>query len=118
MGINSLNGQQYEKMHFVFPGNLIYAKPTCTDVTPNAGQTAKEGKKGRNLSNVLSQLCELDSSQPHIQHSRAGYRLTLPRKGQQAPISNSSFHLAVWGHWSCDTDMVLMNLRSSNIFFL
>ncbi|RMC13324.1 hypothetical protein DUI87_10859 [Hirundo rustica rustica] len=42
--------------------NLIYTnytKPTCTDVTPNAGQTAKEGKKGRNPSNVLSRFLNI-----------------------------------------------------------
>lgn len=45
--INSLNGQQYEKMHIFSPGNLSCVKTACTEVTPNAAQTAKEGKKGR-----------------------------------------------------------------------
>lgn len=91
---NCLNGQQYEKMHFFFPGNLIYVESTCTGVTPNASQTVKEGKKGRNPSNVLSQVCELDSSQPHIQQSGAGYELTLPRKGKQT--HNSHCPISIW----------------------
>lgn len=97
-------------MHFFFPGNLIYSKPTCTEIAPNAGQTAKEGKKGRNPSNVLSRICELGSSQPHIQHSGAGYGLTRPRKGQQTPFPIAPFpsgslgplELCVWYRYDPD----------------
>lgn len=43
---NSLNGQQYKKMHIYFPGNLIYVKPACTEDTQmQVRQQKKESKE-------------------------------------------------------------------------
>lgn len=104
------------KKHFFFsPGNLIYVKLTCTEVTPNAGQTAKEGKKGRNPSNVLSQVLNwaaIPAQWGWIWAHTSQERATNPH------FRLSHFHLTVWGRWSCGTDRVLMEISSSNISFL